>query len=373
MSGPNPAGFRQPVGHPAQLSSLIIIDAKTNNSFGFGSKMAAVFSKDPAPPLTDQHSTLASKSADPVQTRSMTANHLKSGVAGGIAGCLAKTLVSPLDRVKILFQTGNPDYSKYSGSLGGVFRAIGAIWNESGIRGLVQGHSATIFRIFPYAGIKFMSYDILHKSLMPDANSETPGRRFTAGALSGVMAVFITYPLEIVRVRTAIQIRKSSAEPVRIRDVARSLYCEQPSMPSSWDRNLFQRFPVTKFYRGFAPTICGMVPYAGTSFLVWGTLQSKLPLHLPSSIRDNVLVNLLCGSIAGMAAQTVSYPLEIIRRKMQVGGPMSHCTIAQTAKLIFSTQGFRGFFVGLSIGYLKVIPMTAISFVTWSKLKLRFE
>lgn len=116
-----------------------------------------------------------------------------------------------------------------------------------------------------------------------------------------------------------------------------------------------------------------MVPYAGTSFLVWGTLQSKLPLHLPSTIRDNVLVNLLCGSIAGMAAQTVSYPLEIIRRKMQVGGPMSHCTIAQTAKLIFSTQGFRGFFVGLSIGYLKVIPMTAISFVTWSKLKLRFE
>ncbi|KAI9626147.1 hypothetical protein H4Q26_015893 [Puccinia striiformis f. sp. tritici PST-130] len=76
------------------------------------------------------------------------ANHLKSGVAGGIAGCLAKTLVSPLDRVKILFQTGNPDYAKYTGSLGGVFRAIGAIWNQAGIRGLVQGHSATLVRIF---------------------------------------------------------------------------------------------------------------------------------------------------------------------------------------------------------------------------------
>ncbi|KAH9464697.1 hypothetical protein Pst134EB_004216 [Puccinia striiformis f. sp. tritici] len=301
------------------------------------------------------------------------ANHLKSGVAGGIAGCLAKTLVSPLDRVKILFQTGNPDYAKYTGSLGGVFRAIGAIWNQAGIRGLVQGHSATLVRIFPYAGIKFMSYDILHKSLMPETSKETASRRFIAGALSGVMAVFVTYPLEIVRVRTAIQIRKSSSEIVRVRDVARSLYLEKPSIPSTWDIKFFQRFPITKFYRGFAPTTCGMVPYAGTSFLVWGTLQSKLPKHLPNGIGDNVVVKLLCGSIAGMAAQTVSYPLEIIRRKMQVGGPLSHRTISQTAQLIFNTQGFRGFFIGLSIGYLKVIPMTAISFVTWSKLKVRFE
>ncbi|EFP86886.1 uncharacterized protein PGTG_12627 [Puccinia graminis f. sp. tritici CRL 75-36-700-3] len=322
-----------------------------------------------AQPTGRQHPNSTSATS----TGSITLNHLKSGVAGGIAGCLAKTLVSPLDRVKILFQTGNPDYSKYSGSLGGVFRAIGAIWNQSGIRGLVQGHSATLFRIFPYAGIKFMSYDILHKSLMPDVNAETAGRRFTAGALSGVMAVFVTYPLEIVRVRTAIQIRKSRTETIRVRDVARSLYFENPSTPSSWDLKFFERFPITKFYRGFAPTICGMVPYAGTSFLVWGTLQSKLPIHLPSTIRDNVVVNLLCGSIAGMAAQTVSYPLEIIRRKMQVGGPLSHRTITQTAQIIFNTQGFRGFFVGLSIGYLKVIPMTAISFVTWSKLKIRFE
>jgi solute carrier family 25 protein 16 len=40
---------------------------------------------------------------------------------------LAKTLVSPLDRVKILFQTGHPEYARYSGSLASVFCAIGAI------------------------------------------------------------------------------------------------------------------------------------------------------------------------------------------------------------------------------------------------------
>ncbi|KAI7958850.1 hypothetical protein MJO28_002641, partial [Puccinia striiformis f. sp. tritici] len=87
----------------------------------------------------------------------------------------------------ILFQTGNPDYVKYTGSLGGVSRAIGAIWNQAGIRGLSlplfclfsfiypvpKFLTILVFafllvetcRIFPDAGIKFMTYDILHKSL----------------------------------------------------------------------------------------------------------------------------------------------------------------------------------------------------------------
>ncbi|KAI9627846.1 hypothetical protein H4Q26_017168 [Puccinia striiformis f. sp. tritici PST-130] len=152
---------------------------------------------------------------------------LKSGVAGGIAGCLAKTLVSPLDRVKILFQTGNSDYAKYTGSLGGVFRAISAIWNQAGIRGLVQGHSATLF-----CRLKVHSWSLKWSN----------------------MAVFVTYPLKIVRVRAAIQTRKSSNEIVRVRDVARSLYLEKPSIPLTWDIKFFQRLPITKFYRGFSPT-----------------------------------------------------------------------------------------------------------------------
>lgn len=40
---------------------------------------------------------------------------VRSGLAGGIAGCAAKTLIAPMDRVKILFQTGNPEFSQWAG------------------------------------------------------------------------------------------------------------------------------------------------------------------------------------------------------------------------------------------------------------------
>ncbi len=48
------------------------------------------------------------------------------------------------------------------GSWSGAFRAGTRIYLESGVRGLFQGHSATLLRIFPYAAIKFMAYDEIH-------------------------------------------------------------------------------------------------------------------------------------------------------------------------------------------------------------------
>jgi solute carrier family 25 protein 16 len=41
----------------------------------------------------------------------------------------------------------------------GLIHASGRIYRTNGVRGLFQGHSATLLRIFPYAGVKFMTYD----------------------------------------------------------------------------------------------------------------------------------------------------------------------------------------------------------------------
>lgn len=41
----------------------------------------------------------------------------------------------------------------------GLMDATARIYRMNGIKGLFQGHSATLLRIFPYAGVKFMAYD----------------------------------------------------------------------------------------------------------------------------------------------------------------------------------------------------------------------
>ncbi|PPQ93660.1 hypothetical protein CVT25_012719 [Psilocybe cyanescens] len=323
---------------------------------------------------------------------------IRSGLAGGVAGCVAKTVVAPLDRVKILFQASNPEYKKYAGrssvmynnipsySIGiagtwsGAFRAVNSIYGQGGIRGLFQGHSATLLRVFPYAAIKFMAYDQVHYILMPTREQETNTRRFLAGAISGTLSVFCTYPLEVIRVRMAFHTRlNENSTPYRpsFLTAARHLYHEgtmpMTSSQLSASKNLLDLYPVLKFYRGFTVTMIGMVPYAGVSFLTWGFLRSRfLSPSTTGRTKATPIADLAIGALSGAIAQTASYPFEVTRRRMQVGGisrPDRWLRWGETVNAIWQSSGWRGFYVGLSIGYLKIIPMTAVSYAVWQSGK----
>ncbi|KAF2189464.1 mitochondrial carrier [Zopfia rhizophila CBS 207.26] len=326
---------------------------------------------------------------------------LKSGFAGGLAGCAAKTVVGPLDRVKILFQTSNPNFAKYTGKWTGVPIAMKDIYITSGISGLFKGHSATLLRIFPYAGIKFLAYEQIRAALIKSRAQETPGRRFMSGSLAGCVSVFFTYPLEVIRVRLAFETQQQSRSTLL--SICRKIYNEHPPPPvhhpsnpvsvaaTTVVENVAPRNGLANFFRGFTPTLLGMLPYAGASFLAHDTLsdlmrhpmlasyttlphtqrqESSTSGHKPAQLK--YWAELSTGGFAGFISQTVSYPLEVIRRRMQVGGVVGdghRLSMAEVMKRIWMERGWRGFFVGLTIGYVKVVPMAATSFYVYERGK----
>ncbi|KAF1817182.1 mitochondrial carrier [Eremomyces bilateralis CBS 781.70] len=339
---------------------------------------------------------------------------VKSGIAGGIAGCAAKTLVGPLDRVKILFQASNPLFRKYTGSWYGVLEAMRDINRKDGMRGLFRGHSATLLRIFPYAGIKFLAYEQIRAVVIKNKSQETHVRRFLSGSLAGCCSVFVTYPLEVIRVRLAFETKSTGRSTLTT--IIRQIYSEHPRPaahssvlsasaharpnPSSTAANvahvlsdataqLSPQKGLSNFYRGFSATLAGMLPYAGSSFLTHDGVSDLMRhpkiaeyttlLHSQGSLRDpdkpaqlKYWAELASGGVAGFVSQTVSYPLEVIRRRMQVGGVVGdgrRLKIAETAAQIFRERGWRGFYVGLGIGYVKVIPMAATSFYVYERMK----
>ena len=159
--------------------------------------------------------------------------------------------------------------------------------------------------------------------------------------------------------------------------VARYIYHEGASNSSGSVTHMLNRFPILKFYRGFTVTVIGMIPYAGVSFLSWGFLRSQLlPPSKVGYKEATPIADLFIGAVSGAIAQTSSYPFEVIRRRMQVGGitsPDRWLRWGGTVKTIWQTSGLRGFYVGLGIGYLKVIPMTAVSFTVWQGCKRLFN
>ncbi|KAI1365072.1 mitochondrial carrier domain-containing protein [Xylaria arbuscula] len=325
---------------------------------------------------------------------------VRSFVAGGVAGCAAKTTVAPLDRVKILFQTSNPQFAKYAGSWTGLSRALTDIYAQNGIVGLFRGHSATLLKIYPYAAIKFVAYEQYRALLINGSrHRETWLRRFSAGALAGLTSVLFTYPLEVIRVRLAFE---TGSRTSSLLSICKKIYHEQPLPPPSASTTtshsvaeatattihaVAPRSGIINFYRGFSTTMLGMIPYAGMSFLTHDTIgdvfrspllrkhatlpqPASAPADKPAPLR--AWAELAAGGIAGAVSQTISYPLEVIRRRMQVAGAIGdghRLRIAETAGLILRERGFQGFFVGLTIGYVKIIPLAAVSFYTYERMK----
>jgi solute carrier family 25 (mitochondrial phosphate transporter), member 23/24/25/41 len=78
--------------------------------------------------------------------------------------------------------------------------------------------------------------------------------------------------------------------------------------------------------------------------------------------------NLLVGAASGTLAATVCYPLDTVRRRMQMRGH-DYLGQADALRKIWASEGAAGFYRGWAANTLKVVPQNAIRFVTYEWLK----
>ena len=75
----------------------------------------------------------------------------------------------------------------------------------------------------------------------------------------------------------------------------------------------------------------------------------------------------ICGAIAGVCAQTASYPMDIVRRRMQTKA--KYVSIIATLKIVYTREGFiGGLYKGLSLNWVKGPVAVGISFTTFDLL-----
>ncbi|KAG8835605.1 hypothetical protein FRC17_002197 [Serendipita sp. 399] len=289
---------------------------------------------------------------------------VRSIIAGGFAGGVAKTAVAPLDRVKILFQTHNQDYIRFIGSWRGIPGALKEIFRNEGFFGLYRGHSLTLARAVPHAAIGYTAYEASRRLVIRTPEQDTALRRMITGSMAGTAALPFTYPFEVIRVRMALQTRLLPEDQRSVWFAIRSIYTEQSALP----------LRILHFYRGFAVSLLGTIPYRGGIFMVWETLKSQSRQHLSAEFRERNRhrLNLAIGGIAGATSQIVTYPLEVIRRYQQASG-RNHARhfmgFKETVLMIWRTGGWKGFYAGLGVGLIKQVPMHSISLAAWQAAK----
>lgn len=288
---------------------------------------------------------------------------IKSFLAGGIAGMCAKSFTAPLDRLKILLQVQHKQYRSY-----GVFSGFAAIYKKEGILGYYKGNTAMMARVFPYAAIQFMSYEQYKKLVRPYFSQSGHTSNLLAGSLTGITAVTFTYPLDVVRARMAFQVNER-----KYAGIVHTL----TSLPR-------QEGGFIALYRGFSSTIVGMIPYAGVAFYSYEVTKSflmttfsqwttKQAMDGSGTVVLNIPANLVAGGMAGAISQTVSYPLDVSRRHMQLAGMISdHARplgISATLSCVYKTSGIRGLYRGMTINFYRSVPQVAVSFSVYEFLK----
>ena len=85
----------------------------------------------------------------------------------------------------------------------------------------------------------------------------SPHMRFLAGSLAGITSQSLTYPLDLARARMAVTHKEQYRT---LRQVFIKIWYEEG--------------PRT-LYRGYLPTVLGVIPYAGVSFFTYDTLKRK--------------------------------------------------------------------------------------------------
>eukprot|EP01043_Picozoa_sp_COSAG02_P005849 COSAG02_NODE_161_length_32629_cov_10.363142_17_plen_238_part_00 len=117
---------------------------------------------------------------------------------GAAAGAVGKTMLAPVDRVKLMYMTSK----SHSFTLTEAAKTARGITQQSGVAGLWAGNGAAMLRVIPYSALVFTSFDVYQRGIQRVLNKKQGVfTRLSAGAAAGATATLMTYPLDLLRTR----------------------------------------------------------------------------------------------------------------------------------------------------------------------------
>lgn len=254
---------------------------------------------------------------------------------GGIAGVISRTLTAPLELNKIQKQ----NFFMKNTSLQNVIQ-------KEGLRYLWKGNGTNIIRIFPqmsinYSVYKKVTYLIDQSKFKNKINNDL--LNFSSGAFSGMVAMTVIYPFETIRTRLSLQTNKSHYSGIL---------------------DVIKKTKFKHLYGGLRMTLFGYSSYNAMNFMFY----ERYKQFLLQNQFDKKTVGFWAGGISGLTAISITYPTDLIRRRLQIQDMNKNIPkyngIIDTIKKINQKEGIRGFYRGLLASYLKVFPAISLQFFT---------
>ena len=330
----------------------------------------------------------------------------KEAVAGAVAGACSRTVMAPVERIKLLLQlqgsiskeekivttpttnskkatTSSAVISSTRSSSSSAWQVARTVYTEQGIRAFWRGNLPNVLRVSGTAAVNFTCLDyykrivvtpLLQRTLplqQHGGNSsnaaEEQARKlsfrasFIAGGLAGATSTTVLYPLEFVRTRLAMDGGVSST---------------RRTFHGMWHTlsTIGRTDGIAGFFQGYGIALTGGVVYRVLYLGGYDAFKGEI-MHYRRMKRieemgkkKNVetaeepsltwFERFGAAQFISLTAGTLSYPFDSVRRRMmmQAGKPVQerryrnsiHCI-----KTVLQTEGYRGFFLGLGPNILR--------------------
>ena len=260
-------------------------------------------------------------------------------VIGGISGVVSRTLTAPLELWKLQRQNRFMPGS-----------TLRAVIRDEGFRHLWKGNGTNCIRVFPQTAINYQVYTLCHEHMF-NAVHDGRQRRFASGAFGGAVSMALTYPLETVRSRLSLQM--NSAHYRGLADALKTI-------------------PYKDLFRGLRMSILGFAPFSAISFSTYFTYREYLD-HQSHGELNSDLAKILAGGGAGITAILVTYPSDLIRRRLQLQNfnksVPRYTGILDCVRKVVACEGVTGLYRGLAATCVKLFPTIGIQFLVMERLR----
>merc|ERR1711939_589260 len=269
---------------------------------------------------------------------------------GGVSAAVAKTAAAPIERIKLLVQ--NQGEMIKSGRLSHPYKGIAdcasRTYADEGLASFWRGNTANVIRYFPTQALNFAFKDY-YKQLFSfsrerDGYGMWMAGNLASGGAAGATSLAFVYSLDFARTRLAADAKsagKGGQGGERQFNGLADVY-----------RKTIASDGIAGLYRGFLPSVLGIIVYRG---LYFGMYDSLKPVVLQGSLQGSFLASSLLGWGVTTGAGIASYPLDTIRRRMMMtsGEKVHYKNMVDCGAQVIKAEGVGALFKGAGANILR--------------------
>ncbi|KAL6944850.1 hypothetical protein ACO0RG_001605 [Hanseniaspora osmophila] len=332
-------------------------------------------------------------------TKNNSSDHLRSGsqisvlksfIAGSCSGIAARTLTAPLDVLKIKSQL-IPRTTATSSNQTRLLQLVKSVYQEGiyeyvprrscskttqsllrqlhGLSCFYKGNVPGLYMYVIYGSVQFSSYSFFNSNFK-FANNDSL-QSMIVGALSGVTSSIVSYPCDVVRTRFVATLNQArTVQPSTT--TTTTISANRLSMFNTLREIWLKENGIFGLFKGCSSSVVSVTMSTSIIFSVYESLKIYCETH-----ENTQTLNAMSSSITGIVSKTVTFPLDTVRRRIQIMASKNinnytreagtykeytlHKNFVKIAYHMLQKEGWRTFYQGLTMGLLKSAPTTAIT------------